>query len=128
MNDVMPGSPEDFGDLKKNSKLRFKARGIKSTFRGRWGETSWGLWNVPRVVESDGKVSIERNFVSLSSCWETFKLKKVDKRFVPEPISYFLDSYMFMNILWTLCLFHVFISWSYFWTWIYYNCWEDFIR
>ena len=46
---------------------------------------------------------------------KTLKLKKVNKSFVPEPISCFSDSYMFMNIcehfpvsVW-ICLFPVFI-------------------
>ena len=32
---------------------------------------------------------------------KNLELKKVNKSFVPEPISYFSDSYIFMNILWT---------------------------
>ena len=44
---------------------------------------------------------------------ENFKLKKVNKWFVPEPISCFSDSYMRMNIMNVLCMW---ISWSYFWT------------
>ena len=83
-------------------------------FWSRRGETSRGLRNVPHVVDLDGKVSIERNCVCLSlpSCRKTFKLKKVNKSFVPEPISCFSDSYMFMNImniLWT----YVYITCSY---------------
>ena len=41
------------------------------------------------------------------------KLKKVNKSFVPEPILCFSDSYMFINIMKILCLFHEFVSWSY---------------
>ena len=33
---------------------------------------------------------------------KNLKLKKVNKSFVPEPISCFSDSYMFMNIMSTL--------------------------
>ena len=83
-------------------------------------------------------VSIERLCVSLSSCRKTFKLKKVNKSFVPEPISCFrIPIYVyehFMNIMSishirimgmlhyvyftypyhghvTLCLFHISVSW-----------------
>ena len=41
---------------------------------------------------------------------KNLKLKKVIKSFVPEPISCISDS---------LCLFHVFVSWSYFRMWTY---------
>ena len=48
-------------------------------------------------------VSIERLCVALSSCWKTFKLKKVNKSFLPEPISCFrIPIYIyehFMNIM-----------------------------
>ena len=68
---------------------------------------------------SDGKVSIERNCLFLLMS-KNLKLKKVIKSFVPEPISCFSDSYTRMNIMnfanVFLCLFHLFISWSYFWT------------
>ena len=48
---------------------------------------------VPHVVGSDGKDRIERNCLSLFMS-KNFKLKKVIKSFVPEPISCFSDSYM----------------------------------
>ena len=46
-------------------------------------------------------VSIERFrlSLSLSSCRKTFKLKKVNKSFVPEPISCFRIPIYFMNIV-----------------------------
>ena len=48
-------------------------------------------------------VSIKRVCLSLSSCWKTFKLKKVNKSFIPEPISCFqIPIYVyehFMNII-----------------------------
>ena len=48
-------------------------------------------------------VNIERLCVSLSSCQKAFKLKKVNKSFVPEPISCFrIPIYVyehFMNIM-----------------------------
>ena len=49
---------------------------------------------------------------------KNLKLKKVNKSFVPKPISCFSDSYMRMNIMNVLCMW---ISWSYFWTWICYK-------
>ena len=54
---------------------------------------------------------------------ENVKLKKVNKSFVPEPrksslFRVFSDSYMRTNIMNVLFLW---ISWSYFWTWICYN-------
>ena len=58
VNEVMPGSAEDLRDLKKtvswDSSLEEGSRFL-------------GLRNVPHVVGSDGKVSFERNCVSLSS-------------------------------------------------------------
>ena len=99
----MPRSAEDLGDLKKRQSVEF----------GTWtGQVDiWGLRNVPRVCW--------RNCVSLSFLMsKNLKLKKVIKSFVPELISCFSDSYMFMNILWTLCTLLVYVSWSYFWTWI----------
>ena len=78
--------------------------------------------------------SAEKEIVSLSLVMsKNLKLTKVIKSFVPEPkkkkkresssvLSVFGFLYMFMNIcerfsvsIWK-CLFHVFISWSYFWT------------
>ena len=50
---------------------------------------------------------------------KNLKLKKIIKIFVTEPISCFSDSCMRYEHLWTLsvsvwiCLFHIFISWSY---------------
>ena len=76
------------------------------------GKTCWGLRNVPRVCW--------RNWVSLS-----LLMSKNLKSFVPEPISCFSDSYMHNErfrmlyiSIWIFTL-HVFISWSYFWTWLY---------
>ena len=43
-------------------------------------------------------------------------LKKVNKSFVPEPKKRAVSVSCFSN---SLCLFHVFISWSYFWTYEY---------
>ena len=54
-------------------------------------------------VDDVKAVSIERLCVSLSLCRKTFKLKKVNKSFVPEPISCFrIPIYVyehFMNIM-----------------------------
>ena len=49
---------------------------LKLSFRLRRGETSWGLQNVLHVVGADGKASIERNCVSLSSCQKTLNPKR----------------------------------------------------
>ena len=51
---------------------------------------------------------LKKLFLSLLMS-KNLKLKKVNKSFVPEPISCFSDS---------LCLFHVFISWSISWTYM----------
>ena len=77
--------------------LRFDARRRKAIFGARRGKTSC-LRRGRTWWRSDGKVSIERNCVSLSSCRKTFKLEKVNKIFLPEPISCFSDSYILMNI------------------------------
>ena len=67
------------------------------------------------MVGSDGK-SQHRNklCVSLSSCRKNLKLKKVNKSYVPEPISCFSDSYMRMNITNVVCICKllVYVSWS----------------
>ena len=102
--------------------------GFKKKDEGNWflelTEARPVVWGgVSHVVELDGKVSIERNCVSLSSCWKTLNSKKVIKSFVPEPkesrqvFRVFSDSYMLMNILWT----RVRILVIYFWTWICYK-------
>ena len=75
---------------------------------------------VLHMMGSDEKIRIERNCVSLLML-KNLKLKKVNKSFVPEPILCFSDSYMRMNIMNVLCMW---ISWSYFWTWICYR-WAD---
>ena len=122
VNDVVPGSDGlRILEFEKKSELRFKLRmrelrfGLgrsKSIFGARRGQTS-SLRRGAHVVDSDGKVRIERNCVCLSLLMlKNLKLKKVNKSFVPEPISCFSDS---------LCLFHVYVSWLYFWMWIYYN-------
>ena len=60
--DVMPGSDGPrILEFEKNIQLRFDARGRKLIFGAR--RVCGG---VPYVVGSDGKVSIERNCVSLS--------------------------------------------------------------
>ena len=65
-----------------------------------------GLRDAPRVVGSDGTVSIVE-IVSLSPRVENLKIKKVIK------VSYlnYRESSVFRD---SLCIFHIFISWSYF--------------
>ena len=87
--------------FEKKGELRFGLGRSKSIFGVRRGQTSSLQWG-PHVVRSDGKVSIERNCVSLSLSLlmsKNLKLKRVIKdsylnNFV------FSDSYMhmFMNI------------------------------
>ena len=117
-------------EFEKNSGLRFGLGRSKSIFGARRGETSWGLRNVPRVcwvsesrADDVRTVSIVRNCVSLSPLMsENFKLKKVNKNFVPEPkesrqsvssVSWipmpnerFRTFYIFVCI----CTFHILIS------------------
>ena len=85
VNDVMLGSAENFGDLKKSSELRLKLRTWELIFGARRGKTSWGLRNVPHVVGSDWKVSIERKLCLSLLISKNLILKKVNKSFVPEP-------------------------------------------
>ena len=112
VNDVMPGSDGlRILEFENNSELRFglgRCKSISGACRGQTSSLQWG----PHVVGSDGKVINERNCVSLSSCRKNLKLKKVIKSFVLEPIA---------SVFGFLCLFHIFISWSYFWTWICYK-------
>ena len=91
----MPGNDEDLGIWKKvvswdstqeeGSRFLVRPVGVYEMCCTWWG--------------SDGKVSLERKFVSLSLLMsKNLKLKKVIKSLVPEPISCFSDSHMFMNI------------------------------
>ena len=86
-------------EFEKNSELRFDLGRSKSIFGARRSQTN-SLRRGPHVVGSDGKVSIERNCFSLSLFMsKNLKLKKVNKSFVPEPIScfpyvYFTYSYL----------------------------------
>ena len=79
---------------------------------------------VLHVVGSNVKVNIERNCLSLLMS-KNLKHKKEIKNVVPEPKKrvvsvsiFFSDSYVY-EYLWTfsvsvwICLFHVFVSWSY---------------
>ena len=61
---------------------------------------------------------------AVSSCRKTFKLKKVNKSFVPEPISWMLC------ISDSLCTFPMFVSWSYVFGPLYYNScvWREWER
>ena len=57
---------------------------------------------VPHVVGSDGKVSIERNCGLSLLMSKNLKLKKVNKSFVPEPISCFFGFlWICVRTLWT---------------------------
>ena len=118
----------EFGKKKKQNKkkkkqLRFESRGRESIFGLVEGETSWGSmkcaarWVSESRTDDVQSVSIVGNWVSLSSCRKILKLKKVNKSFVPEPISCFSDSYMRYEYLWTFSVsvwifrFHVLIIW-----------------
>ena len=126
VNDETPGSDglriSEF-EKKQHSELRFDARGRKSIFGARRGQTS----SLRRGAARDGlrwKSQDRKKFWLCLLMWKNLKLEKVIKRFIPEPISYFSDSYVYEH-LWTfsvsvwMCLFHVFVSWSYFWIYIY---------
>ena len=79
------------------------------------GRTWWGRWK-----------SQHRKKLCLSLLMsKKLKIKKVIKSFVHEQISCFSDSYMRMNIMNVLCMW---ISRSYFWTWICYISIEDTFR
>ena len=83
----MPGSAEDFGIKKKTVSwdLNFEQESRLSELAEARPVVSGGgrTWWV-----SEGKISIERNCVSLSlHMSKNLKLKKVDKSLIPEPIS-----------------------------------------
>ena len=133
MNDVMSRSTEDFGDLKKSEKLRFRpGRGqmtLCTTGAMRWvGELRVEIWVLRKVVDFWSR--LWRDQLGSTKCaacggvqWKSqhskklclsllmsknLKLKKVIKSFIPEPVLCFSDSYMFMNImniLWTFVYF-----------------------
>ena len=83
VNDVMPGSAEDLGDLKEKS-------------------VSWdsSLAEVSRFLLGSTKCAVRllKKFCLCLLMTKNLKLKKVNKSFVPEPISGFSNSYMRMNI------------------------------
>ena len=92
-----------WGFEKKSSSWYLGLGPRKSIFGARWGQTSSLRWcvcgaGVLHVVGFRWKISIEGNCLSLSlalsSCRKTCKPKKVNKSFVPEPISSFSDSDM----------------------------------
>ena len=84
-------------EKKKPSELRFGLGRSKSIFGTHRGQTS-SLRQRQHVVGSDGKVSIERNCVSLSLLMsKNLKLKKVIKSFIPEPISCISGSPMYIS-------------------------------
>ena len=101
----MPGTAEDFGIWKK-AVSRDSCREEGRRYR-------------PVGVYEMCCAFVEE-IVSLSLLMsKNLKLKKVNKSFVPEPVSCFSDSYMRMNIMNVLCMW---ISWSYFWwTYLYYK-------
>ena len=98
---------EDFWIWKKKQLLEIgRERKVVDFWSGR-GQTR-GLRDACTLVESVSweltmyEQSAYEEIVSLSLLMsENLKLKKVNKSFVPEPISCFSDSYMYMNILWT---------------------------
>ena len=108
VNEVIPGCVGwGFWDLEKVRKLSSYLGRRRLFFRAGRDQTTFvrfGCRTLFGLRADDVKaVCIERLCLSLSSCWITFKLKKVNKSFVPEPIScFFLDS---------LCLFHISVSW-----------------
>ena len=113
-----------FGNLKKkNSSLRFDARGRKLIFGARRGQTC----SLRRGAACGGvrwKSQHSKKLCLSLLMSKNFKLKKIIKSFIPEPkkrvvsISCFSDSYVYEH-LWTfsvtvwICQFHGFVSWSY---------------
>ena len=85
VNDVMPGSAEDFGIWKKTSYLRFKLRTV--SWDSRLEEGSWFLVS-PRRDQLESMKCVVHFFKKLCLSLllsKNFKLKKVIKRFVTEP-------------------------------------------
>ena len=100
-----------WGIWKKSVSWELDSEQEGSTFGARWGQTNLCATGVARVLGADGKVIIERLWISLSYV-ETFN-SKVIKGFVHELRSryvffVFRDSYVLciyvMNIL---CTFHI---------------------
>ena len=111
----MTSCPEELRiwGFEKKQRVEIRAQRKVVDFWSRLGETCWDLRNVPHVVGSDGKISIERNCVSLFSCRKTFKLKKVNKSFVPEPISSVFEFLYVYEQSMNICTFHVFVDYGY---------------
>ena len=122
MNDVMPGSDGlRIWEFEKKTELRFDARGRKLIFGARRSQTS----SLRRGAARGGlrwKSQHSKKLCLSLLMSKNLKLKKVNKSFVLEPkmrvvsVSCFSDSYVYEH-LWTfsvsVCLFHVFVSWSY---------------
>ena len=106
-----------FGNLKKNSELRFGLGRSKSIFGARRGQII-SFWRGAACGGVRWKCQHRKKLCLSLLMSKNIKLKKVNKSFVLEPIPCFSDSYMRMNIMNFLCMW---ISWSYFWTWVCYN-------
>ena len=107
----MPGSDGlgFFVILNKSSELSFGLRRSELIFGPRWSQSSYGLGGAPRIVGSDGTVSIVKIVsLSLSAC-QIPKSQEGNKSFVPEPRESSVFSVfripMRMNIIWTLWTF-----------------------
>ena len=72
------------GIFEKSSYLRFEAGRSRLIFWTWVRPVHLGLWDAPRVMGSDGTVSIVE-IVSLSPCVEKPKSQEGNKSFVPEP-------------------------------------------
>ena len=119
MNDVKPGSDRlRILEFEKNSELRFDARGRKLIFQTSSMQQGAARGGVRRKRQHRKKLCLSL----LMS--KNLKLKKVSKSFVPEPrnsssvlsVFGFLYAYEHNEYSMNIFLFHIFISWSYFWT------------
>ena len=84
-NDVMPGSAEDFGDLKKVSWVEFLPRRKKVDFRGSRGQTCSFRWGAARGGGGGGRWKSQHRKIAYHSPYvEKPFSSKVIKSFLPE--------------------------------------------
>ena len=111
MTSCLERRAEDFGIWKK-AEVEIQVKRKLVDFWSSPRRDQLGVYELCRSWwVSDEKVSIDKiNCVSLSSCRKNFNSKS-NKKFRT------WTNFVFSNFL---CLFHISVSWSHFWTWIFY--------
>ena len=123
-----------FTDVKIKPQIEMRPGGVNDVTHLKLGLRILGIWEKQRVeirtwagtddfvrygrraliglrADDVKAVSIERLCVSLSSCRKTFKLKKMNKNFLPEPISRFrIPIYVYENYVYFTHPYHGYVT------------------